>query len=188
MRRRTPDRGTRAAAGAPCRSPRPRGAARARRRDRRSCARGYPGRGERLLLALLATAAAEAEDQVQRRLLLDAVIGQRALVLQLLPHEDELLLVRRDTLLVLHLGLHVRHRVRRLHLQRDRLALQRLHEDLHLRWRRSVRQGEPAAARVALWVALVVDSRGSHESRLVWRRYIGLGAVCIVESEPDGRD
>ena len=41
-------------------------------------------------------AAAEAEHQVQRRLLLDVVVGQGALVLQLLPGEDEPLLLRRD--------------------------------------------------------------------------------------------
>jgi hypothetical protein len=42
-------------------------------------------------------AAAEAEHQVQRRLLLDVVVGQGAAVIQLLPGEDEALLVRRDT-------------------------------------------------------------------------------------------
>jgi hypothetical protein len=41
-------------------------------------------------------AAAEAEHQVQRGLLLDAVVGERAVILQLLPREDEPLLVRRD--------------------------------------------------------------------------------------------
>ena len=41
-------------------------------------------------------AAAEAEHQVQRGLLLDAVVGQRAVVLQLLPREDEPLLLRWD--------------------------------------------------------------------------------------------
>ena len=46
--------------------------------------------------AALAAAAAEPEHQVQRRLLLDVVVGQRALVLQLLPGEDEPLLLRRD--------------------------------------------------------------------------------------------
>ena len=46
--------------------------------------------------AALAAAAAEPEHQVQRRLLLDVVVGQRALVLQLLPGEDQALLVRRD--------------------------------------------------------------------------------------------
>ena len=41
-------------------------------------------------------AASEAEHQVQRRLLLDVVVGQRAPVLELLSGEDEALLVRRD--------------------------------------------------------------------------------------------
>jgi len=41
-------------------------------------------------------AAVEAEHQVQRRLLPDAVVGECALVLQLLPGEDEPLMVRRD--------------------------------------------------------------------------------------------
>lgn len=89
------------------------------------------GGGERLLLALLA-AAEEAEAQVQHILLVDAVVRQRGAVLQLLPREDEPLLVRRDALDVLHLGLHGRHRVRRrLDLQRDR-PRQRPHEELHL--------------------------------------------------------
>jgi hypothetical protein len=41
-------------------------------------------------------AAVEAQHQVQRRFLPDAVVGQSALVLQLLPGEDEPLMVRRD--------------------------------------------------------------------------------------------
>ena len=41
-------------------------------------------------------ATAEAKHQVQRGLLLDAVVGQRAVVLQLLPCEDEPLLLRWD--------------------------------------------------------------------------------------------
>ena len=65
------------------------------------------------------------------RFLLDVVIRERPTVLQLLPSEDETLLVRRDTLLVLNLRLYVVDRVRRLDLERDRLAGQRLDEDLH---------------------------------------------------------
>jgi hypothetical protein len=41
-------------------------------------------------------ATAQAQHQVQRRLLLNVVVGQRAAVLQLLAGEDEALLVRRD--------------------------------------------------------------------------------------------
>ena len=44
-------------------------------------------------------AAAQTQDQVQRRLLLDVVVGQGAAILQLLAGEDQALLVRRDALL-----------------------------------------------------------------------------------------
>ena len=52
-------------------------------------------------------------------------------ILELLAREDEALLVRRDALLVLDLRLHVVDGVRSLHVERDRLAGQSLHEDLH---------------------------------------------------------
>ena len=57
------------------------------------------------------------------------VVGQCAAVLQLLPREDQALLVRRDALLVLDLRLHVLDGVGRLHIKRDGLARQRPHED-----------------------------------------------------------
>ena len=41
-------------------------------------------------------AAAQAQDEVQRRLLLDVVVGERAAVLELLAGEDQALLVRGD--------------------------------------------------------------------------------------------
>merc|ERR1740115_710610 len=86
--------------------------------------------GVLLLLALLA-ATAQAQHQVQRRLLLDVVVRQSATVLELLAREDQTLLVRRDTLLVLDLGLDVLDGVAALHLERDGLARQCLDEDLH---------------------------------------------------------
>ena len=67
---------------------------------------------------------------MQRRLLLDVVVGQSAVVLELLARKDQALLVRRDALLVLDLGLDIGNRVRRLDVQRDRLARQRLRRDL----------------------------------------------------------
>ncbi len=73
-------------------------------------------------------AASQTQHQVQSALLLDVVVAQRAAVLQLLPSEDQTLLVRRNALLVLDLLLHVLDRVARLHVQRDRLARQRLRE------------------------------------------------------------
>merc|ERR1711959_519450 len=75
--------------------------------------------------------ATQTEHQVERRLLLDVVVGESAPVLELLASKDEALLVRRDAFLVLNLCLHVVDGVGRLDLEGDRLASERLHEDLH---------------------------------------------------------
>ena len=72
-------------------------------------------------------AAAEAQHEVQRGLLLDVVVAQGAAVLELLAREDQTLLVRGDALLVLDLGLDVVDRVGRLDVQGDGLARQGLH-------------------------------------------------------------
>uniref|UniRef100_A0A453IGN4 Uncharacterized protein n=1 Tax=Aegilops tauschii subsp. strangulata TaxID=200361 RepID=A0A453IGN4_AEGTS len=87
--------------------------------------------GEFLEAGLDPGAPAEAQHQVQRGLLLDVVVGQGAAIIQLLPREDEALLVRRDAFLVLDLGLDVVDGVAALHLEGDGLPRQRLHEDLH---------------------------------------------------------
>merc|ERR1712241_186971 len=71
-------------------------------------------------------AAAQAQHQVQGRLLLDVVVGEGPAILELLAGEDEPLLVRRDSLLVLDLGLDVLDGIGRLHLEGDRLARQGL--------------------------------------------------------------
>merc|ERR1711981_1358922 len=60
--------------------------------------------GVSLLLTLLASST-KTEDKVQGGLLLDVVILQSATILELLAREDEALLIRRDALLVLDLGL-----------------------------------------------------------------------------------
>ena len=64
-------------------------------------------------------------------LLLDVVVGQSPTILQLLPSENETLLVRRNALLVLNLGFDIVDGVRGFNLQGDRLACQSLHENLH---------------------------------------------------------
>ena len=56
---------------------------------------------------------------------------KRAAAVELLAHEDEALLVRRDALLVLDLLLHVLDGVGSLHLQGDGLSGQGLHKNLH---------------------------------------------------------
>ena len=53
---------------------------------------------------------------MERRLLLDVVVGQGAAVLELLASKDQALLVRWDALLVLDLGLDIVDGVRRLYL------------------------------------------------------------------------
>ena len=68
---------------------------------------------------------------MKRRLLLDVVVAQSAAILQLLTGKDKTLLVRRNALLVLDLGLDIFNRVRRLDLERNRLASEGLHENLH---------------------------------------------------------
>merc|ERR1712132_4730 len=75
--------------------------------------------------------AAQAQHQVERGLLLDVVVRQRAAILELLAREDEPLLVRRNTLLILNLGLHVLDGVGGLDVQGDGLASERLDENLH---------------------------------------------------------
>ena len=64
----------------------------------------------------------KAENQVKSRLLLDIVIGKSATVLKLLAGEDQSLLIRRNTLLVLDLGLNIVDGIAGLDLKGDGLA------------------------------------------------------------------
>ena len=64
-------------------------------------------------------------------LLLDVVVSKGAAVLELLPCEDEALLVRGNALLVLNLLLDVVDGVPALDLEGDGLASEGLNEDLH---------------------------------------------------------
>ena len=73
----------------------------------------------------------ETEHQVQGALLLNVVVGESTAILELLSSEDETLLVRWDTLLVLDLLLHVVDGVGRFDLESNRLARKGLNEDLH---------------------------------------------------------
>merc|ERR1719195_2391643 len=76
-------------------------------------------------------ATTEAEDEVKSGLLLDVIVREGAPILELLSGENQSLLIRRDSFLVLDLGLHVGDGVRRLHIQGDGFTRQGLHEDLH---------------------------------------------------------
>ena len=107
---------------------------------------------------------------MEGRLLLDVVVAQRAAIFQLLAREDEALLVRRDALLVLDFLFHVVDRVRRLDVQRDGLARQRLDEDLRARESSGVcrrefssrfeKEASCAIADVCLGIAAAASSLG----------------------------
>jgi len=68
---------------------------------------------------------------MERRLLLDVVVRQRAAILELLACENEALLIRGDAFLVLNLGLDVVDGVGGLDLKSDGLAGESLNKDLH---------------------------------------------------------
>jgi len=68
---------------------------------------------------------------MQGRFLLDVVISQCAAILKLLTSEDQTLLIRRDTFLVLNLLLDILDRIGRFDIERDRFAREGLDEDLH---------------------------------------------------------
>ena len=68
---------------------------------------------------------------MQGGLLLNVVIRESATILQLLAGENQALLIRGDTLLVLNLRFHVVDGVGRFDLQSDRLTREGLNKDLH---------------------------------------------------------
>ena len=74
----------------------------------------------------------ETEHKVESGLLLDVIIRKGTAVFQLLASEDQTLLVRWNTLLVLDLGLNIIDRIRGLDLKGDGLAGEGLNEDLHV--------------------------------------------------------
>merc|ERR1712123_355980 len=73
----------------------------------------------------------ETEYKMKGALLLDVVVRQSATIFQLFPGEDQPVLIWRDSLLVLDLGLDILNGVWGLNLQSDGLAGEGLDEDLH---------------------------------------------------------
>jgi len=74
---------------------------------------------------------AKAKDKMKCRLFLDVVIRKRASIFKLLSSEDQPLLLRWDSFLILDFCLHVLNGVVRLDVQGDRLSREGLDEDLH---------------------------------------------------------
>jgi len=73
----------------------------------------------------------ETKDEMKSGFLLDVVVREGAAVLELLSGEDEALLVRGDSFLVLDLGLDVVDGVAGFDVEGDGLAGECLYEDLH---------------------------------------------------------
>ncbi|KAL0097160.1 hypothetical protein J3Q64DRAFT_1711876 [Phycomyces blakesleeanus] len=68
---------------------------------------------------------------MESRFLLDVIVGEGATIFELLTSENQTLLIRRNTFLVLDLLLNVINAVRALNLEGDGLAGEGLHKDLH---------------------------------------------------------
>jgi hypothetical protein len=68
------------------------------------------------------TTTTETQHKMKSGLLLDVIIRQGTPILQLLPSKYKPLLIWRNTLLVLDLGLHIIDGARALHLKRDGLS------------------------------------------------------------------
>ena len=69
---------------------------------------------------------------MESRLLLDVIVGESASILKLLSSKDETLLIRRNTFLVLDLGLDIVNGIGRLDIQGDGLSCQSLYENLRI--------------------------------------------------------
>uniref|UniRef100_G3QA54 Uncharacterized protein n=1 Tax=Gasterosteus aculeatus TaxID=69293 RepID=G3QA54_GASAC len=76
-------------------------------------------------------ASPQTQHKMEGGFLLDVVVGEGAAIFQLLAGKDQPLLIWGDAFLILDLGLHVLDGVAGLDLQRDGLASEGLHEDLH---------------------------------------------------------
>ena len=76
-------------------------------------------------------ATSESEDKMEGRLLLNVVVRKGSAILELLTSEDESLLIRGDTLLILDLVLHVLDGVRGLNIKSNCLSREGLDKYLH---------------------------------------------------------
>ena len=87
------------------------------------------GSGMRLLLSL--SSPMTSQHKVKSGLLLNVVDRQRTSIFQFLSSNDQSLLVRRNSFLILDLGLYIFYRIKELDFERDAHPWQGLHENLH---------------------------------------------------------
>merc|ERR1711957_847227 len=71
------------------------------------------------------------EDQMKSGFLLDVIVAQGTSVFQLLSSKDETLLIRRNSFLILNLGLDIINGIRWLNIQSDGLSSKCFDKDLH---------------------------------------------------------
>ena len=76
-------------------------------------------------------ASTKSEDEMESRFFLDVVVGEGSAVFELLSSEDEALLIRRNSFLILNLSLDFVDGVGWLDIEGDGLASKRLYENLH---------------------------------------------------------
>jgi hypothetical protein len=129
----------------------------------------------------------KAEHEMEGRLLLDVVVGQSAAILKLLTSEDETLLIRRNTFLILNLLLHVLDSVVRLNIEGDSLTRKGLDENLHTRHdEKSVLELLKNMERKATWKGGGYRGKGKRVSKDMSRdREIGVECSLITISRID---
>ena len=84
-------------------------------------------------------------------LLLNVVVRQSTSIFQLLASKDQSLLVRRNSLLILDLGLYIFYCIRGLDLESDGLPRQGLHENLHLGGGSTADGGSESHSSILAW-------------------------------------
>jgi len=77
------------------------------------------------------TTTSKSKNEVESRFLLDVVVRKSSAVFELFSSEDESLLIRGDSFLILDLSLHVVDGIRSLDIEGDRLSCKGLDENLH---------------------------------------------------------
>jgi len=93
------------------------------------------------LLLLFFASSSESKDEMKGRFLLDIIVGEGSTILQLLSRKDQTLLIGRNSLFVLDLGLDILDGVRALDLEGDGFSGEGLDEDLHFVGRREGERG-----------------------------------------------
>merc|ERR1712187_285428 len=131
-------------------------------------------------------ASTKTQHQVQRGLLLDIIVRQGTSIFELLSREDEPLLIWWDALFILDLCLHVINRVAGFHVQRDRLARQRLDKNLHAstKTQHEVQRGLLLDIIVRKGTSIFKLLSREDEPLLIWRDALFILDLCLHVINP----